>query len=99
MNPLPWTKLSRWYESQCNGEWEHSWGVCIDTLDNPGWRLRIDLDETPLFDVAFHRESVEGGDDEPWYTCWRTASTWEAACSPDMLEGVVDIFLEWVNQH
>ncbi|MBC6448487.1 Imm53 family immunity protein [Actinokineospora xionganensis] len=25
----------RWYQSQCDEEWEHELGVKIDTLDNP----------------------------------------------------------------
>lgn len=39
-------RLQHWYESQCNGDWEHSFGITIDTLDNPGWIISIDLAET-----------------------------------------------------
>lgn len=28
--------LQQWYLQQCNEDWEHSWGVRIATLDNPG---------------------------------------------------------------
>ena len=35
--------LAKWYTAQCNGEWEHSCGLKIDTLDNPGWIVTIDL--------------------------------------------------------
>lgn len=38
--------LQNWYASQCDGEWEEQYGVKIDTLDNPGWNVRIGLDET-----------------------------------------------------
>ena len=41
-------ELQDWYAAQCNGDWEHSFGVVIETLDNPGWSVVIDLDETPL---------------------------------------------------
>ena len=40
--------LQRWYVAQCDSEWEHSYGVSIDTLDNSGWTLRIDLAGTSL---------------------------------------------------
>ncbi|GHB54781.1 hypothetical protein GCM10010331_48120 [Streptomyces xanthochromogenes] len=30
-------RLQSWYSAQCNGDWEHEWGIKIDTLDNPGW--------------------------------------------------------------
>ena len=33
-NMLEW--LMNWYESNCDGDWEHSYGVKIESLDNPG---------------------------------------------------------------
>jgi hypothetical protein len=38
--------LQKWLIDRCNGAWEHSWGVAIETLDNPGWIIKIDLKET-----------------------------------------------------
>jgi hypothetical protein len=35
--------LERWYQEQCDGDWEHHSGVTIETLDNPGWLVKIDL--------------------------------------------------------
>jgi hypothetical protein len=29
-------RLQDWYVSQCDGGWEHTYGISIDTLDNPG---------------------------------------------------------------
>jgi len=40
--------LEGWYASQCNSTWEHSRGITIETLDNPGWLLTVDLAETSL---------------------------------------------------
>jgi hypothetical protein len=33
--------LQNWYASQCNGIWEHSFGVEISNIDNPGWKVKI----------------------------------------------------------
>jgi hypothetical protein len=47
-------RIQRWYTINCNGDWEHSYGVSIwhgisvQTLDNPGWMVLIDLKETCL---------------------------------------------------
>jgi len=30
-------RIQDWYRRQCDGDWEHSYGVKIETLDNPGW--------------------------------------------------------------
>lgn len=40
--------LIDWYLSNCDGDWEHVYGVKLETLDNPGWILTIDLAETDL---------------------------------------------------
>jgi len=46
MNALQ--QLQDWYFAQCNGDWEHRYGVTISTLDNPGWTLEVDLTNTCL---------------------------------------------------
>jgi hypothetical protein len=43
---LSW--LQRWYSAHCDGEWEHGFGVTIETLDNPGWSVKIDVEGTEL---------------------------------------------------
>jgi len=53
MTNLDW--LMSWYADQCDGDWEHQYGVCIETLDNPGWTLTIDLIGTPLADRSFSK--------------------------------------------
>ncbi|MGP3934424.1 Imm53 family immunity protein [Nonomuraea sp. KM88] len=47
--------LQSWYASCSNDGWEHGYGITIDTLDNPGWRLKIDLVDTPLAGVSLDR--------------------------------------------
>ena len=43
---LSW--LASWYLAECNDDWEHSYGVKIATLHNPGWTVVLDLKETNL---------------------------------------------------
>jgi len=42
----PLRALEDWYASVCDGDWEHTYGVKIGTLDNPGWTVDIDLRQT-----------------------------------------------------
>ncbi len=44
MTNINW--LESWYAQQHNGDWEHTYGIKIKTLDNPGWHLEIDLQDT-----------------------------------------------------
>ena len=57
-------QLQKWYSSQCNQDWEHSFGVKIDTLDNPGWTLEIDFRETNLAERAFAAFSRGNSEDD-----------------------------------
>ena len=61
-------RLEIWYDSQCDGEWEHSWGVHIDTLDNPGWRLEVDLEGKPLAQRPF-QEVKRHRSESDWIEC------------------------------
>jgi hypothetical protein len=40
--------LESWYQNQCDSEWEHEYGIVIESLDNPGWRITIDLANTTI---------------------------------------------------
>jgi hypothetical protein len=46
-------ELQNWYQSHCDGDWEHSNGVRIGNLDNPGWSVMIDLVGTELAERVF----------------------------------------------
>ncbi|HKR96750.1 MAG TPA: Imm53 family immunity protein [Candidatus Angelobacter sp.] len=61
--------IEKWYARQCNGEWEHSYGIKIDTLDNPGWTVQIDLSETRKQDSVFKRVEIERTKDD-WIQYW-----------------------------
>lgn len=33
--------IQTWYSSKCDGNWEHSYGLDISNIDNPGWKVKI----------------------------------------------------------
>jgi hypothetical protein len=43
--------IENWFTAQCDGDWEHSYGLSIESTDNPGWYVEIDLAATALADV------------------------------------------------
>ena len=53
--------IQEWYKNQCNGDWEHEYGVKIETLDNPGWIVSIDLVDTFLqgFEYQYSKKGEE----------------------------------------
>lgn len=63
---LQW--LMSWYATHCNGKWEHQFGVKIETLDNPGWIVEIDLTETELGECAYDSSAVNRSQSD-WLSC------------------------------
>ncbi|MFP9468948.1 immunity 53 family protein [Pectobacterium brasiliense] len=94
MNELQ--EIQRWYQAQCNGKWEHAFGISIDTLDNPGWRVKIDLAETSLTDKPFTATSrgkhPEGSD---WIFCKTEKLQFIGFCGVGNLAELLTIFLNW----
>ena len=94
-------KLQSWYQIHCDGDWEHSYGVVIDTLDNPGWKLSIDLKDTLLENEAF--QSVCEGNPENkngfWIDCHKKDNTFIGMGSVDSLEKLLSIFFEWFEHN
>lgn len=97
--------LSRWYLAQCDNDWEHSYGVKIDTLDNPGWSIKIDLANTQVEGRAFER--VEHGEPSRDLEEWRRTGSWwvarvegdffKVACGPLDLSAAIGVFRRWVE--
>ena len=90
------TWLQAWYSMQCDGDWEHGHGVSIETLDNPGWRVRIDLAGTaardrPLDPIESHRSEHD------WLVVRLDGSTFEAACGPLNLGEALHTFRLWAE--
>ena len=88
--------LQEWYQSQCNGEWEHDYGITIQTLDNPGWSLLINLDGTTMEDRNFQPIQLERTEDD-WIFCELKNKRFEAACGPLNLVEILEIFRNWVT--
>ena len=85
-------RLQRWYKSQCDGDWEHSFGIKIQTLDNPGWTITIDLEESSLESLELNLNEDNGEFD--WYFIKASDKKYEAAGDPDKLDFLIKYFLD-----
>ncbi len=86
-------QLQAWFQSNCDGDWEHGDGVKIETLDNPGWTVHIYLSGTGAEDLTLVEVNDNYDHDTDWLRCWREQNTFRAACGPDRLVDVLRIFL------
>jgi hypothetical protein len=102
---LSW--LEHWYQEQCDGEWEHACGVTVETLDNPGWLVTIDLRGVEPEAVASTRVvSVLG---EPpsemngnkggavWMTCKVESGKFIGAGDPSQLRAILAQFKSFIE--
>ena len=85
-----------WYANQCNGEWEHSYGIRIDTLDNPGWRIKIDLRDTGRQGSVLERQKINRAAND-WISYWIEGQQFHIACGPLNLSEAAEIFVRWFD--
>lgn len=97
-------RLQSWYSNQGNGDWEHSSGVNIQSCDNPGWWVKINLIGTPLQTQTFP-EIAEGVDAQRfplgsrWLSCYTDNGTWHGAGDETKLERILEVFLGWAEEN
>lgn len=89
------SELQAWFAAQCRGGWEHEDGIEINTLDNPGWRVVIQLDGTPLECASFSDIEENYEHETEWLRCWVADGRFQAAGGPDQLSRILRIFLDW----
>jgi hypothetical protein len=96
------SRLQDWYAGQCNGDWEHSLGIRIESCDNPGWWVKINLAGTRLLGLQFV-EIAEGVDsrrhpiESRWLDCHVEDAVWHGAGDDTKLERILEEFLAWAE--
>lgn len=91
---LEW--LQSWYTKQCNGDWEHTRGITLNTLDNPGWTLTVDLDQTPWASYRVERRFLERTEQN--WVHWKIADKqFRAEGGPGNLTELLAIFRLWIE--
>ena len=89
-------RLQNWYVAQCDGDWEHGEGIDITTLDNPGWRVQINLEGTCLDGRSFPAVEIDRTEDD-WVRVSSTGTTFMIACGPRNLDECLGLFCDWAE--
>jgi hypothetical protein len=105
-------RLSRWYTAQCDGDWEHHQGISIQSCDNPGWWVKINLKGANVADRPFTPIRLNVGDDghvlpDPkvdhyapipsWLHCHIQDGVWHGAGNETRLHEILTIFVDWAE--
>jgi hypothetical protein len=68
--------------------------VKIDTLDNPGWAITIDLNETKAETKVLERIKIDRNDGD-WIHYWVEKKTFHVRCGPVNLSEAIQVFVDW----
>jgi hypothetical protein len=90
------TWLQQWYLAQCDGDWEHQRGLKIETLDNPGWAVEIDLGGTPYAGAVIAPLDMRRSDRD-WLVYKTEDDKFRAHCGPLNLTEAIEAFRRWID--
>lgn len=90
------TALQEWYHSNCDGDWEHEFGIKIQNLDNPGWTVSIPITGTPLESRAFSTVEWRRGADD-WINCSVNDEAFNGHGGSRNLVDIIRVFIGWVR--
>jgi hypothetical protein len=88
--------LINWYSDQYDGDSEHSFGIKISTLDNPGWKVKINIKDTILNDKIFQNISIERTEND-WIFCKVQDGFFEGFCGTYNLAELILYFRNWAE--
>jgi hypothetical protein len=94
VGPLDW--LMAWYQSNCNGDWEHQNGIKIGTLDNPGWYLEVNLENTTKDGCVIARKLIERTEID-WVDVETKENVFRAYGGPGNLAEIIHMFAAFVD--
>jgi len=85
-----------WFKLNCNGDWEHSNSITIETLDNPGWAFKVDITDTN--DEGKTLLTKEIISDDNWYDINCDGAIFEAFGDLSKLPFLIEQFRNLVNK-
>jgi hypothetical protein len=86
--------IQEWFLQNCDDDWEHGEGIKIETVDNPGWYVEINLIGTTLEDKQFTSVEVER-DEFDWYYCIIKDGAFHGSGGVKNLEEILKYFKQW----
>jgi hypothetical protein len=91
---LEW--LECFYQSLCNGDWEHGYGFFLENIDNPGWLFSFEVQDTFLEGQAFEEFMIERSE-EDWVYCRIDGSRWKGVGGARNLNEIIGYFRNWAE--
>ena len=89
--------LTEWFSYQCDGDWEHSYGVSIRNNDGHSWSFKIRFGDTELENQPFESVDIRRSEKD-WVSCsMNYGSIIEGNCGLLNLPEMLKIFRDWAE--
>ncbi|MFA7435684.1 MAG: Imm53 family immunity protein [Bacilli bacterium] len=88
--------MNKWFKIHCDGDWKHDDGVKLETMDNPGWILRVFIWNTNLENIEFKTIDKEV-DELNFINCEIKEDFFIGYCGVDNLEEMLSIFCDLID--
>jgi hypothetical protein len=89
--------LQKWYQVHCDGDWEHDERIRIGTIDNPGWFLTVNLQDTEVEKKEFKEININRTESD-WMFCRVREYLFEGRGGLSNLPEILEIFRQWVEK-
>ena len=96
MSELAW--LQMWLLENCCFDSDNYYKICIKTIDNPGWKVLIQVKDTYLENSSFEKMLVQRDDENDWFHCFVEGGEFRAFCGPKNLQEVICVFQKWAKE-
>jgi len=93
---LSW--IQEWFVTNCDGDWEHDKNLVIETIDNPGWSVFINLTGTYLENKSFKLIEINRSESD-WIYCAVKKNKFESAGGSKNLIEILQIFQVWAEEN
>ena len=87
-------RLQTLFQSLCDGEWEHGEAIEIETIDNPGWRIKLSCRGTYLQLMELPATVIKRTEHD-WVSVKKEECVIFGACGPLNLDECLNIILDW----
>ncbi|MFY1048502.1 immunity 53 family protein [Chryseobacterium sp. GP-SGM7] len=87
--------LQKWFNEQIDGNWEHEAVLKIETIDNPGWSLEVNLVQGSIPSTEWKLFEVS---DDNWVGYKFEDNTFHASGDPNKLSLLIGMFKELVEK-
>lgn len=95
MEILDW--IQNWFKNNCDGDWEHGEAIQINTLDNPGWEVEVDISNTSIANIDIKWILNENGPQD-WYGVKIENKKFSAAGDAGKLTFLLGLFKEMIEK-